>query len=178
MDKLITTFSFKCKERLNETEMWERLGFLILLMCFALKGVSVSSKSHMCESLIVPSWCRPACGSLVKARRARTGTAGSSGLLGAGNQTPPCRSRTLAPSTWSYLEVVGGMERYFKTWDKEAPECVSTCFEQPPWLQTHSQALSLGALHVESREQTQSFYMDRSEELSHLKASNRLAWLP
>lgn len=112
--------------------IWERLGFLILLMCFALKGIRVSSKSYMCESVIVPSWCRPACGSLVKAPRAHTGTAGSSGLLRAGNQTPPCRSHTPAPSTWSYLEVVGGMERYFKTWDKEAPERVLTCFEQPP----------------------------------------------
>lgn len=77
--------------------------------CFALAGHVLLIQNSF--PLTVPSWCRPVCGSLVKAPHARRGTAGSSGLPGASSQTPPCKSHTPALSTWSYLEVVGGMER-------------------------------------------------------------------
>lgn len=61
----------------------------------------------VCVCVWLPFWCHPVCGSLVKALHGHRGTAGSSGLPEVSNQMPPCRSRTPAPSTWSYLEMDG-----------------------------------------------------------------------
>lgn len=86
-----------------DMELWPNV-VLLLLDCWDFFVIF-----HVCVCVCVwlPFWCHPACGSLVKAPHGRRGTAGSSGLPEVSNQTPPCRSRTPAPSTWSYLEMDG-----------------------------------------------------------------------
>lgn len=86
-----------------DVELWPNV-VLLLLDCW---DFVVIFRVCMCVCVWLPFWCHPVCGSQVKAPHGHRGTAGSSGLPEVSNQTPPCRSRTPAPSTWSYLEMDG-----------------------------------------------------------------------